>query len=779
MRYQNLQKLCLVWCVLLVFNDFVGMIHGLQHKYQFDRKNNDGFEEAQEKNDYRDLMGDNCEKWEEYNGIECVCARTDPKHILCDGESGMVCDNQGRQYQSYCHFALNFCQKKISYNESEASCGACKMLRLSYDEKGVPSDYVYFRRVGEDQGNSTVYVSLQDQSTLFFEERLNAWVIGIRNNSGSYASVVQPRFSAYPQDYKGKMLIVSSNATHTVMEATSSLKLQCVSELSVQSKKPKKRFIATLMITIISVVVSVSSIATVTALTVVQHKRGCLYYPSVCTMRDEIKNHLKPQLERMNRDFWEKYGDVDKIKEAASDILTYAMDIKDGLITINDFRNQTKYLFSKLTDDLAFASPNGQAVLENYKLYLDSLENIEGEDLVKYILPNAGASIVAIVSAVTVSVSAASLAFNVAGAALSVVGMIVVIVISKKEERELRDKLYKAKSDFIKAKQQIRKAEEKMVRFQKAFCRGVLVYLSKLSARGYYYHETFKNLYSKLASLNVYSEDSCNNLNVYSSSKATVLEDLRDKYIFQLKKYVSDYVKEIESVQVNIIATRRLLEYIKKKVKIDRIRPSTLFGTINSYGTDILKESFPNLFDLLKHISIKLVPTTDCYWGYNLRLIRLGTVTRNNFLHSALCQSSEMSDMDRFIREKIALGINPREIFERVKGFEFRNKYLLVRFIADHILPESKCYWGYDLESARKSRNERELETAKISRGLFTFMKTWTNKSPQGVEELKNILCSVFLVCNTEWQTLLMCSAFGETRVLQLSCTSLLPSCLP
>lgn len=779
MRYQNLQKLCLVWCVLLVFNDFVGMIHGLQHKYQFDRKNNDGFEEAQEKNDYRDLMGDNCEKWEEYNGIECVCARTDPKHILCDGESGMVCDNQGRQYQSYCHFALNFCQKKISYNESEASCGACKMLRLSYDEKGVPSDYVYFRRVGEDQGNSTVYVSLQDQSTLFFEERLNAWVIGIRNNSGSYASVVQPRFSAYPQDYKGKMLIVSSNATHTVMEATSSLKLQCVSELSVQSKKPKKRFIATLMITIISVVVSVSSIATVTALTVVQHKRGCLYYPSVCTMRDEIKNHLKPQLERMNRDFWEKYGDVDKIKEAASDILTYAMDIKDGLITINDFRNQTKYLFSKLTDDLAFASPNGQAVLENYKLYLDSLENIEGEDLVKYILPNAGASIVAIVSAVTVSVSAASLAFNVAGAALSVVGMIVVIVISKKEERELRDKLYKAKSDFIKAKQQIREAEEKMVRFQKAFCRGVLVYLSKLSARGYYYNETFKNLYSKLASLNVYSEDSCNNLNVYSSSKATVLEDLRDKYIFQLKKYVSDYVKEIESVQENIIATRRLLEYIKKKVKIDRIRPSTLFGTINSYGTDILKGSFPNLFDLLKHISIKLVPTTDCYWGYNLRLIRLGTVTRNNFLHSALCQSSEMSDMDRFIREKIALGINPREIFERVKGFEFRNKYLLVRFIADHILPESKCYWGYDLESARKSRNERELETAKISRGLFTFMKTWTNKSPQGVEELKNILCSVFLVCNTEWQTLLMCSAFGETRVLQLSCTSLLPSCLP
>lgn len=482
----------------------------------------------------------------------------------------------------------------------------------------------------------------------------------------------------------------------------------------------------------------------------------------------------------MERDFWERYGDVDKIKEAASDILTYAMDIKERLITLNDFQNQTKYIFSKLTDDLTFANPNGQAVLENYKLLLNSLENTAVGNQVEDLLRNAAiGSTVVIVTAVTTAVSAASLAFDVAGAAVSVAVMIVDIVNSAEEERKLRDKLYKAKSDLIKARQQIQRTEEKMVRFQKAFCRGVLVYLSKLSDRGYYYHETFKNLYLKLASLNVYSENSCNNVNIYLSSKATVLVNLRDRYIFPLKKYVSDNVKKMESVQGNIIATRRFLEDIKREVKIDRIRPSTLFARINSYGTDILKESFPNLFDLLKHISFKVIPTTDCYWGYNLRLIRLGTVTRNNYLHSALCQSSEMSDMNRFIRKNVTLGIDPKDIFESVKGFEFRNKYLLVRFIADHILPESKCYWGYDLESARKGRNETELETAVISRGLFTLMKTWTNKSHQGVGKLKKILCSYFHVCNTEWQTLLMCSVFGETRVLHLSCTFPLPNCLP
>lgn len=710
MRRQYLQKLSLVWCVLLVFNDLVVMIHGLQHKSQFDRRNNDGFDEAQQKNDHR---------------------------------------------------------------------GACKMLRLSYHEKEVPSDSVYFRRVGEDQGNSTLYVSLQDQSSLFFEERLNAWVVGIRNNSGSYVSVVQPRFSVYPQDYKGKMLIVSSNATHIVMDETSSLKLQCVSELNVESKKPKKRFIFTL-IAIISAVVSVSSIVTTTTLKIVQLERGCLYYQSVCTLRDEIKDHLIPKLERMKEDFREKYGDVDEIKVAASEILTYAMDINNSLVTINDFQNQTKYLFSKLTDDLTIANSPGQAVLENYKLLLNSLENIAVGNQVKDLLQNAAIeSIVVIVSAVTVSMSEAFLALSIAGSALSVIVMIVDIVISAKEERKLRDKLYKAKSGLIEAQQQIRKADLEMVRFQKAFCKGLLVYLSNLSDRGYYYHETFKNLFSKLDSLNVDSEYSCNRVTVFSSLNEIVLEGLRDTYIFPLKTYVSAHVKKMKSVEENIIATRKFLDYIKTKVKIYRIRPSTLFDKIHSYGTDIVKGSFPNLFDLLRHISIKVVPTTDCYWGYNLSLIRMGTITRNNYIHSALCQSSEMSYMDRVIREKIALGINPRVIFESVKGFEFRNKYLLVRFIADYILPESKCYWGYDLESARKGRNERELETAEISRGLFTFMKTWTNISHQGIGRMKTILCSVFLVCNTEWQNLLLCSVFGDIRVLQLSCTSPHPSCLP
>lgn len=68
------------------------------------------------------------------------------------------------------------------------------------------------------------------------------------------------------------------------------------------------------------------------------------------------------------------------------------------------------------------------------------------------------------------------------------------------------------------------------------------MYLSKFLVWGYYYYEIFKNFYLKLVLLkfNVYFENSCNSVNVYLLLKVIVLVDLRDKYIFLLKKYVLD-----------------------------------------------------------------------------------------------------------------------------------------------------------------------------------------------------------------------------------------------
>lgn len=116
-----------------------------------------------------------------------------------------------------------------------------------------------------------------------------------------------------------------------------------------------------------------------------------------------------------------------------------------------------------------------------------------------------------------------------------------------------------------------------------------------------------------------------------------VLEGLRDIYIFLLKIYVLVYVKKMKFVEENIIVICKFLDYIKIKVKIYCIRLFIFFDKIYFYGIDIVKGFFLNFFDLLRYILIKVVFIIDCYWGYNLSLIRMGIIIRNNYIYLVLC----------------------------------------------------------------------------------------------------------------------------------------------
>lgn len=61
-----------------------------------------------------------CSDWEEFDGIECVCASTS---VGCRDDDGMVCDEHGIQYRSSCFFALQMCQQNISIDDNIVSCG--------------------------------------------------------------------------------------------------------------------------------------------------------------------------------------------------------------------------------------------------------------------------------------------------------------------------------------------------------------------------------------------------------------------------------------------------------------------------------------------------------------------------------------------------------------------------------------------------------------------------------------------------------------------------------
>lgn len=70
---------------------------------------------------YFESIGDQCPKWEVYDGVDCVCA--DDRTARCSDEGGMVCDNKGKQYKSPCYFSLKICQQKIGPDTNIVSCG--------------------------------------------------------------------------------------------------------------------------------------------------------------------------------------------------------------------------------------------------------------------------------------------------------------------------------------------------------------------------------------------------------------------------------------------------------------------------------------------------------------------------------------------------------------------------------------------------------------------------------------------------------------------------------
>ncbi|CAG2204726.1 unnamed protein product [Mytilus edulis] len=113
---------------------------------------------------------ENCSDWEEFDGIECVCAST------TDG------------------------------------CGdasACNTLRLTGGKqypKGIT--LAKFRRQGPDAGLTTRYKSINDNDLeIFFVAKLNAWAIGKSNTNGSFVSMVQPSNVTFPGDGIPGMLI--------------------------------------------------------------------------------------------------------------------------------------------------------------------------------------------------------------------------------------------------------------------------------------------------------------------------------------------------------------------------------------------------------------------------------------------------------------------------------------------------------------------------------------------------------------------------------------------
>lgn len=164
---------------------------------------------------------------------------------------------------------------------------------------------------------------------------------------------------------------------------------------------------------------------------------------------------------------------------------------------------------------------------------------------------------------------------------------------------------------------------------------------------------------------------------------------------------------------------------------------------------------FRNLFELLQFISKSVLPTTICYWGHNLDLIRRGLTNDRTYTSVPLCNSNELSSNIDVINTAVHNREAVCKIHQQVQGSVFRNKFETVRFISKNILPTQHCYWGYDLDDIRATPNTTEVSNAIVDSRLLRKLRYLESKVQ--IALVRNIMKETYFIHSKKWQNFLIC----------------------
>ncbi|VDI70314.1 Hypothetical predicted protein [Mytilus galloprovincialis] len=698
---------------------------------------------------------ENCSDWEEFDGIECVCASTSEG---CSDDMGMVCDEQGVQYRSSCLFSLQMCQQNISIDDSIVSCGACDTLRLT-GGKNYPKGITLakFLRQGPEAGLSTRYKSINDNETeIFFVSELNAWAIGKSGTNGSFVSMVQPANASFPGDGIPGMLIPNQNGTDITWEFDKSFRLECVEDHMEGVREKRFIFMA------IFAAISVATAVTTTTLHIVQATKGCLYYPSVCTMRDEIKS-LLPSLRRDKDRFLSVYGEpkefeyvVDKIHDQIQIIQEKIIKIPELHTTLNISLSSLVHTYSSMRHDF----PQLENLLSNYDDWLSSALKAARNDVAMLPLD----VLMAIPALVAESATSMALAMSGIGAVLSFAFGIVDVVSSVLEEKNVRDQLQRNKNVLVGAREKLNRAFNDMKTFQNKFCRFVIKYFEEISKKGRQYEPTFDSLYRYVSQIYGLASNRCNNPAIVAHSNLRNLKQIQQNYLQPIVQKLSGNVESFKVKILEVKETKAFLDEINRQVKQQHKNPAEIFRFIKTNKPMRTNKMFGNLFKLLTFISKSVLRTNNCYWGQNLEQIRRGLTTDHTYTRVPVCSSNEISVINNVIKAAVHNQEAICKIHRQVQGSVFRDKFQTVRFIADNILPTQQCYWGYDLDDIRGTPNTTEIRNAKVDSSLLSTL--YNLESVGQIALARNMMEGMYSIHSTKWQNFLLCHVWKNQAAL-------------
>ncbi|XP_052071216.1 uncharacterized protein LOC127709650 [Mytilus californianus] len=525
--------------------------------------------------------------------------------------------------------------------------------------------------------------------------------------------------------------------------------------------------------------VSVVTAVTTTTLHVVQSKKGCLYYPSVCSMRDEIKNHLLPSLKKDKERFLTLYGQPKQFESVVDKIHDQIQIIQERIIKIPELHTTLNLSLSSLVQTYSSMKhdfPELDNFLSHYDDWLSSVLSAAGNDVA--MLPME--VLMAMPALVAESATSMALAMSGIGAVLSFAFGIVDVVSSVLDEKKVRNQLQSNKNVLIRARTKLDRAFNDMKTFQNKFCQYVVKYLEELSSKGKQYEFTFRLLNFFILRTYGHSGNRCSNPAIVAHSNPRNLKTLQQHYLQPIVNKLSSNVESLKVKIVEVKETKAFLDEINRKVKQQHQDPVVIFRFIKSSMPVRTNKMFGNLFDLLKFISKSVLPAKSCYWGQNLDQIRRGITTVHNYISVPICSSNELSLIGNAMKTAVHNHEAVCKIHRQVQGSVFRNKFQTVRFIAENLLPTEHCYWGYDLDNIRGTPNTTEVSNAKVDSSLLSTLRNL--ESVGQIVLARNMMEGMYSIHSTKWQNFLLCHVWNNPAVSRdLHCSSFTASstCIP
>ncbi|XP_041090391.1 uncharacterized protein LOC121303693 [Polyodon spathula] len=551
-----------------------------------------------------------CEEWEMQNNSMCIC-----KEITNCGTAGpIVCDDEGNQYLNHCAFSASICHGLIPLNRTQGSCGNCTHLKLTRGEgaEGEHPKYglISFEPTGATHDGRTVYRALLKYRTEFvmqYDVKMQRWIIGKRSEDGQiHLAAFSLTNATWPQDsIAGWWIVNHDDNGNEIWKEDIFLQLQCFIE---NANTPGPRFIWFL---IAAIVVSLITTTTSAVIHTVQQQKGCLWYPSVCTLTTEVRD-LSRLAERKKDTILKGFGNPIEIKIESIDIFSKNGEIRSRLYRISllmkEFSTDREFFDNLKSNEFSFDDDlqKAEAVISSFELQM------EGElksALIGFSVQ--GVFSIAEITVISATISTATAVLSIVGGVISVAMFIYDIVHSVQRERQVRDDLIDAKQKILTHISRLNEAEKQIQTYCELTCKTDILYLGTILELLANYlkndqkYDDIQKWNNKFNSIFFrYNKCDPSQVNLKHLKEMTYIQQ---NLIEFLDKRITELGHAIETVHRFHILKEQILENVKKEYSVTRIV--------------IIHPELKTQKDALVLLAL-LLPEQKCYWGYDLESVR-------------------------------------------------------------------------------------------------------------------------------------------------------------